>query len=75
MEDEGFVLVALQFPGFDQGFFFRLDLFQQLASRLIVRVLRNEFTPDGKVKDLLAQQFGVNHGASPFVPPSYPERF
>ena len=55
-EDEGFVLVPLHFPGFDQGFFLCLDFLQQLGSGLVIRVLRDEFAPYGEVEDLLLRQ-------------------
>ena len=64
-EDERLVLVLLDLSGFDKSIFFCLDLLQKIRGRLIGLVLGDKLTPDGKIKDFLAQKFGVNHFSAP----------
>ena len=55
-EDEGFVLVFLELPRFYKGFFFGINAFHKFGSRFIFRILWNQFTSDGKVKNFLLCQ-------------------
>ena len=52
-DDDGFLFVALNFPLFDEFFFFLTDTIQEDRSRFISGVLRDKQTTDGKVEDAL----------------------
>ena len=51
-EDEGFLLVTLDFSGFDLLFLVRSDTFQQDRRGLVSRVLRDKLASNGEIEDL-----------------------
>ena len=50
-EDDGFLLVTLDFPLFDEFFFLCSDVFQKCRSRFVVWILWHKPSMNGKVKD------------------------
>ena len=80
-EDVRFVFVLLYFSGFNQSVFFGFDLFQKFGGWFVCRILRNQFSPDGKIKDFLLCQrdrffeslrIGINNILE-YLPPYSPE--
>lgn len=50
-EDDGFLLVTLDFTLSDELFFLCSDAFQKDRGRFVIRVLRDKLTTDCKIKD------------------------
>ena len=56
-ENDGFVLVLLDFTFLDEPLFFRPDMFQQSLCRLVRRVLRYQLALDGFLQYRLFEGF------------------